>query len=87
MIDDMMIQYAESIKSFERTISDKEATVRMLMGKYQPEGLWDHGEELLSVEREVDFLKAKLYASKRNLRMRREAMCEKAKVDDSPRLF
>ena len=87
-MNDMMRQYALAIRSLERGISDREATVNMLIGKYQSEGIWDHAEELLAIEKEVNTMKVQLGSKKKRLREEREAEYLKpAKVDDEPKLF
>jgi hypothetical protein len=87
-MNDMMRHYAMAITSLERVIADKEATVKMLIIKYNPAGMWEHGEELLEIERAVDEMKTQLRSKKKRLKEERMAEYSRAKgIGDEPQLF
>ena len=67
-MNDIIAVYQQSIRCLEKVVLDKKATIRMLAYKYQPEGLWDHGDELISLESEVAKLEARLTNQKVSLR-------------------
>ena len=72
-MNDVIKLYQSAIRELEKVASDKKATVNMLMDKHQPSGAWDHGEELLSLEKEVEMVKAKLFVHRNHLKVLKEA--------------
>jgi hypothetical protein len=68
MDNDIIKCYQQSIKSMEQVLLAKQATLRMLTWKYQPQGLWIHGTELLEVQAEVTALVAKVATKKKHLK-------------------
>ena len=85
---DMIKQYNMAIRSLKNSIADKKATLSMLVSKYQPAGIWDHGEELLEVQAEIDMLEVKAATTGLKLKVAREEVLGKhTDIDTTPKLF
>lgn len=67
-MNDIIKMYQQSIRCLESVVLEKKATIRMLAFKYEPKGLWDHGEELVALETEVAKLDARLTNQKCSLK-------------------
>jgi hypothetical protein len=88
MNNDMIKQYNMSIKSLKQSISDKKSTLFMLVAKYEPKGMWDHAEELLEVEAQIDELETQEIEKGRLLKAaREEALGVRPTIDTTPKLF
>jgi hypothetical protein len=88
MNNDMIKQYNMSIKSLKQSISDKKSTLLMLVAKYEPKGMWDHGEELLEVEAQIEELETQEIERGRLLKAAREEVFGvHPTMDTTPKLF
>jgi hypothetical protein len=88
MNNDMIKQYNLSIKSLKQSIADKKSTLYCLVAKYQPDGMWDHGEELLEVEAQIEELETQEIEKGRLLKTaREEALGVRPTIDTTPKLF